>query len=613
MFEKNIKALEKKNPELAKKIKAHSYEKIKTIEVYDSESKNLIISYKGILLHSSEDPLRETKSIWHKTVKNDMQSNDVVVVYGLGLGYLFKRAYVSANSRILLYEPALDILRFVFENVDFSTELEDDRVFVVDKQEDVTEFFENKYLAGDKIEVLFLPSYFELDQQGLLNLSSKLFQTIKDKNIDQNTAFLMSTMTVENLISRFANIETYSPVNILKNTCKDKTALIIAAGPSLINDLEKIKKHREKFIIIAILPMLSLLKEHNIKPDFVTVADSMNQLHKIEKYIDDLQDVNLVLESRADKNLAGLNVKSTFVYFSSVDKISQTIFEAIPKAKVDFLPACASVAILSFRLAELLGCKKIIFSGLDLAMTDNKLYADNSTKITERTDKRICIQSSVGVYAIVPTMIKAADASEVETREDYLIFIREFEKIAAEYPEIKMLNTALKGALIKGMTYQTMEKAVKNIEKIDVDIEAILEKAAKSKLVDFKTEAIKTIIKTKESFDQVRKTVNDAISIATELINVLEVEKPDMENFGKIYNDSKPVFSIARTFATRDLILSSWMQAEIADFIASYNKSAEITLEKLKENIATEKKLFQKTIEAMDKIILIINTTLEQG
>ncbi|MEI8378171.1 MAG: hypothetical protein WCF95_06500, partial [bacterium] len=197
MFEKNITELAKKNPKLAEKIKAFPYEDVKGIEVYESESKNLIISYKGILLHSSEDPLRETKSIWHKTVKVDFKANDIQVVYGLGLGYLFKRAYVNANSRILLLEQSMDILRFVFENVDFSSELSDDRVFVVDTQEDVIKFFENKYLAGDKIEVLFLPSYLELDQKGLLTLSHNLFQTLKDKNIVQHTALFMSKMKLK--------------------------------------------------------------------------------------------------------------------------------------------------------------------------------------------------------------------------------------------------------------------------------------------------------------------------------------------------------------------------------------------------------------------------------
>jgi len=613
MFEKNMQELEKKNPELAKKIKAHSYEKIKSIQVYDSESKNLIISYNGILLHSSEDPLRETKSIWHKTVKNEMKSSDIIVVYGLGLGYLFKRAYVSANSRILLFEPSLDILRFVFENVDFSVELADDRVFVVDKQEDVTEFFEKKYLAGDKIEVLFLPSYLELDQKGLLELSKNLFQTIKDKNIDQNTALLMSKITVRNLLLRIYNIENYRPVNILTNSCKNKTALVIAAGPSLRNDLELIKKHREKFIVIAILPTLPILKENNIEPDFITVADPTYQLHRIEKYKDQLQNINFVKESRSDLSLDSLNVKSNFIYFPSIDKISQTILDAIPDNKIELLAPCASVSILSFKLAQILGCKTVIFSGLDLAMTEGVLYADKNVKTANQTEKQIIVNPGATEYTALLTTTKSADGSNVTTREDYLIFIKEFEKLVQENPEIKMVNTAVKGALIQGMTYQTMDIAVKNLKKTGVDIDSIIEKTATTNLKDFKNGGLKLISTTLNSFEEIKGTFTEATSLATELINELTLEKPDMEKFSKIYDESKQVFSKARLFATQDLILSSYIQAEIADFLACYHKDSQITLEKLKDNLETDKILFEKALYYMNYIVIQIDEFKKQG
>ncbi len=606
MFEKNIKELEKKNPELAKKLKDYPYEKVKTIEVYESESKSLIISYKGILLHSAEDPLREAKSIWHKTVKNDMKANDIQVVYGIGLGYLFKRAFVNANSRILLFEPSLDILRFVFENVDFSPELSEDRVFIVDTQEDVTKFFEAKYISGDKIEVLFLPSYLELDQKGLLKFSNNLFQILKDKNIDQNTAIMMSKMTVNNLIIRFFYIGNQSPVNNLANSCKDKTALIIAAGPSLQNDLELIKKHRKKFILIAILPTLPLLKEHNIEPDFVTVADPTYQVSKIEKYKDQLLNINFVKESRSSVHIDTLNTNSSFIYFPVIDKISETLLKTIPNNKIKLLPPCASVAILSFRLAQLLGCKEIIFSGLDLAMTDNKLYADSKVEILNQTEKQIILKSEDGQYTVIPTMTKSADGSEVKTREDYLIFIREFEKIAEENPDIKMINTAVKGALIQGMTYQTMIKTVKNLEKINIDIDSIIEKAKNPTLKDFKEEATKMILNAKDSFNQIKEVFNKASSLVTELIDELSSEVPDMEKIQKIYTDSKEIFSTARTFATKDLILSSYMQAEIAGFITNYHKDSQLTLEKLKENLIIEKKFFEQTLEAMKYITTVI-------
>lgn len=608
MFEKNISELEKKNPILAKKIKDFPYEKVKSIEAYEAESKNIIISYKGVLLHSNEDPLREAKSIWHKTVKNELRSNDIQVIYGLGLGYLFKRAYVNANSRILLFEPSIELLRFVLENVDFSTELADDRVFVVDNQIDAAKFFEEKYLSGDKIEVLFLPSYIQLDQAGLLSLSSKLFETVKDKNIDQNTTLLMSSITTRNFLYRTRFIEKYSPVDNLAGSCKDKTAVIIAAGPSLKNDLKLIKKNRDKFIVIAILPTLALLKDNGITPDFVTVADPTYQAPKLGKYKDDLEDINLVLESRADFNLDELKFKSNFVYFPIIDKISETIFKSIPNNKIKLLHPCASVSILSFRLAELLGCKEVIFSGLDLAMTDDKFYAgDVDVKILDQNNKQLTIKVNEDEYKIITTTTKSANGSEVKTRGDYLLFIREFEKLAKDNPEIKMINTAVNGALIQGMTYQTFEEAVKNLPKIDINIDSIIEKAKEPELKEYKVEGAKMLAKTRESYNKIKPTFQKAVSIANELIDELSKETPDMDKLQNTYTESKEVFSTARTFATQDLILSCFMQAEIAEFVTAYHKDSQLSLELLKKNIEIEKKLFEKTLETIEYITDRIN------
>ena len=159
MFNKNITEIKKKNPTLAQQLESMDVDKITDINVYEAESKDYIISYKNIMLHSAEDPIREAKVMWHKTIKNPLKDNDIQVVYGLGLGYLFKRAYVEAPSKVVIYEPNLDILRFVLENVDFSNELADDRVSLFSNKDDVLDYVEQKYMIGDKIEVLFVPSY----------------------------------------------------------------------------------------------------------------------------------------------------------------------------------------------------------------------------------------------------------------------------------------------------------------------------------------------------------------------------------------------------------------------------------------------------------------------
>lgn len=606
MFEQNIAELEKKNPKLAQKIKNH--EEIKDIEVFQSESKNFIIAYKGILLHSNEDPLRETKSVWHKTIKVDLRENDIQVVYGLGLGYLFKRAYVSANSRILLYEPSLDILRFVFENVALASEIADERVFIFDNKKDIAEFFEKKYLPGDRIEVLFLPGYLTLPDSDLLGFSNEIYKILKDKNIDQNTIFLHAKDTVINFISRIDMLDKLKPVNCLEGMAKDKPALVIAAGPSLKKDLELIKKNKDKFITIAILPVLPVLLENGIEPDFVTVVDSSNQLFKIEKYKDKLSNINLIMESRTDANLNTLQTKSKFLYFPFVDKLSEFIVNSMSQKTIKELPSVASVSILSYELAKLLGCTKIVFSGLDLALTGNQAYGYDYIKVVGEENNTLTLECSKGIFQAKTTMVKSANGSDVKTREDYLLFIREFAKIAEQATEIELINTALDGALVEGMIYAPLSEVVENIkEPVDFNIDKLLKSIGKISLNDYKKKTIEIFENTQKEFKEFRPKIITAVSALEELLNEITSHNPDLDKFQKIFNENISTFSQTRNFLTNNFLLATYLQAEIAEFISTYTRDSQNSIKKIKDNIEVEFKLNKATLTAMDDLISLLD------
>ena len=159
MFNKNLEALKLKNPELAQCLLDIKVEDISDIDVIEAQSEDLIISYKDIPLHSIIDPFQEAEKIWNKTIKYPLKNNDIQIVYGLGLGYLFKRAFANSGSKIILFEPFLQVLRFVLEHVDFAKELSENRVFFTNNIEQVVKKVESEYLSGDRIEFLFLQAH----------------------------------------------------------------------------------------------------------------------------------------------------------------------------------------------------------------------------------------------------------------------------------------------------------------------------------------------------------------------------------------------------------------------------------------------------------------------
>lgn len=605
MFEQNIAALEKRNPELAAKIKNHGA--AKDVEVFQSESGNFIIAYKGVLLHSNEDPLRETKAIWHKTVTNNLQNNDIQVVYGLGLGYLFKRAYVSANSRVIVYEPYLDILRFVFENVALAAEISDERVHFANTNDEVIHFFDEKYLPGDKLEVLFLPSYLNLPGQDLLEFSNRIYKKLKDVNIDQNTAFLNSKQTVENFISRIDVLDNFKPVDVLEGSAEGKTALVLAAGPSLNQDIELIKANKDKFITIAILPIIPYLLENGIEPDFVTVVDSSKQLFKIEAYKDQLSNINMVMESRADVDMNSLQTKSKFLYFSLVDKLSEQVIASLADTKFAERPAVASVSILAYELAKILGCKKVVFAGLDLAFIDDRIYAHSYVRPVSAGNDLMTLECEKGLFSVRTISVKSADGNEVTTREDYLLFIREFAKLAEQRPDIELINTSLKGAYVEGMTYAPFVEVLEGVkESAEFDIDSVLKKSKKISLAGFKAKAKEIFAVQKNELELYKPKIETALDVLKKLIAELNLPAPDLDKFQDLFNKNIPVFSDIREYLTKSSLLSTYLQAEIAEFIATYLKDGQTSIQKIKKNLDTEEKLNKATLAAVENISALL-------
>jgi hypothetical protein len=246
MFQKNLGALKNKNPKLAEQLSEIVLESINTIDVAQAENQDYILAYNGVPLHDIKDPTREAKSLWFRSVKNELKMNDIQVVFGLGLGYLFKRAYVSAPSKIFLFEPSLDILRFVFEYVDFSAEIADERVYFSNDEDDLLDKFESMFLVGDNVEFLFLPPYAQLFGEKLIAVTDNILNAIKNKGVDMNVLAFNSERSVQNILAHMTIYPQIRPVDYFKGKFEGKTALVLSAGPSMKDDLEKIKENKDK-------------------------------------------------------------------------------------------------------------------------------------------------------------------------------------------------------------------------------------------------------------------------------------------------------------------------------------------------------------------------------
>lgn len=150
----------------------------------------------------------------------------------------------------------------------------------------------------------------------------------------------------------------------------DIPAFLIAAGPSLDNTIEFIKKNQDKAVLVAVGAVLKRLKAENIKPDFVIEVedkkDDVYYRHQFQYDPDYYKNLFMMFVNHAYPEVFSLAGK-TAMYING-SHISARMFENIPVFKFLGLGSTVSEACLVFILS--LGFKTVYLFGLDLGYTD---------------------------------------------------------------------------------------------------------------------------------------------------------------------------------------------------------------------------------------------------
>lgn len=211
----------------------------------------------GFPLHSKINPIRESKS-FSKDIKND----EFPVVLGLGFAYHLQ----NFDSNLVVIEPDKELIQEYKKQFPESTiePLSGDTEEILYS---LNHKFRGFQVRDIKIKVhqpslrarpdLYQPLFFALQQwqeKSLLNLiSDSAFGALWTKNALKN-------FKEEPRAPKISNFSA-SPV------------FILGSGFSLSQHIDTIKKNQHKAIIIAIPPVLEILKIHKIQPDMVLLVD----------------------------------------------------------------------------------------------------------------------------------------------------------------------------------------------------------------------------------------------------------------------------------------------------------------------------------------------------
>ncbi len=298
----------------------------------------------------------------------------VLYFYGFGNGILFKALLQNKNHQhIVVFEKDIEIIWIMFHILDFSNELQNSRLMVLQTSSLDIEFFSNfcsskPFFQFSRIYFLELMShYYERFHEDILGLNKKLAENFKNSIVSYGNDSTDTLQGIEQFVYNLPQMITHPSYKELLSKRKgiSDTAIIVSTGPSLTKQLPLLKKYASKATIFCADSSYPILAKHGIKPDYVLSLERIpltseffnNDFGEFDK------DIVFVCAGVVHPKTIEYLKNKTFIITQKILAFPYYInLKNFCYAAVGF-----SVAHMAYEFATHLSHKNIIFIGQDLA------------------------------------------------------------------------------------------------------------------------------------------------------------------------------------------------------------------------------------------------------
>lgn len=560
VLQENLDLIKKYDSDLACKILMFENEK-SNLKISQTQQGEYNLVYKGFCLHSQQGAVLEAKQIASKIQE---EKNSIKVVYGLGLGYVVEElSNIIKNSKIIVYEPEIEIVKYVLSIAKIDS-LYKNNVFLCCDKKKLSDYVIQNTDENSTMKLIYTKTYKELFQDDIIQTKQLIQKAQGQHSANINTIIKKAPNALLNTYSNLDKIINLPYIMQYKDIFKDKTALIVSSGPSLKDNIEKIKNNRDKFIIFCVNTAMEYLINSDIKPDFIVDIETDGRNYHYKNL--DLSDSYLILEAYSNYNKYDVKAKGIITYISQNNFLNGWLRQCFQIN--DNLETMGTVSYTALNSAYIMGFKKIILIGQDLAFKNGQCYAKGSIYedlecIFDKEQNKYIIKArdfekytlklmgSNTELAFKNTQkyidnlneniftVKSQDGSYLPTQTGYALFVEWFERAAIEYkkekPDIELINSSLGGAQIDGFENVDLEQAVEN----DLKIERI--ELEKHKIEFDKELCLKEIKEHIEGINEYKKYALDLKLTCEKFFKELEIKKVLTQNALKLmkkHNDA---------------------------------------------------------------------------
>jgi hypothetical protein len=418
-------------------------------------------------LNSLYDPPAESQRLVQEEIKD--KEYNVVVHIGLALGYTLEALAqtVEETATIVMVEPDLEAFRLALQVRDLSACFTQKNI--VWSVADTAEVAVAKIMG--ELNLLKLTGWISLitapvhrlHKEFIDALIYKLSSGVTGQRLSKATELIASELFLTNSFENLPFALGAPGVLHLYQSWNNKPAVIVSAGPSLEKQLDLLRAHQDKILLIAVGAAWKSLRAADIEPHMVVTVDPFPDNYPHFEGLEAKREW-LITDFACNTDVVRtFNGKKIFCHSTPT---KEALFRAI-YGEWGILLTGGSVANSAMSLAITMGASPVILVGQDLAYTGGISHA---TGHTGKHSLAEAIEKNPADFREVPGY---GDADPVLTNTQMEAYRLWFENIITTLEPERVINATEGGAKIAGALEKPFAEMLAQYAPHEIDVDAL--------------------------------------------------------------------------------------------------------------------------------------------
>lgn len=455
------------NPKLLEKLEKLEKNEPKEVQVIPAKNGELTLMVQANgqwnYLHSRYHPSYEAEQLLDSC--SDITEESNVVIYGVGLGYHIKEVVRRfPEMKVYLVEPNIELLYTFLENFEIKDNiLKNLEGISSDLKELDTKIPEFDLKYPKLLRLLWLKGYARYCPKGFeefKNIYVRAFRNeVQRVGFYEDSQARLVINEMHNLKEILGGKQLFGGEN---SYWKGKTAIIVAAGPSLDEEIENLREIKEKGMayLFAVGSAVNTMLSKGIHPDGLFSYDPSEKNQIVVRKIkeENIADVPILFGGIIGHETL-LDYPGEKIYIKNGENFIQN-FLLKPKTEIPMIQLGSTVSVMAIDAALHMGFENIILVGQNLGVTGERSYSSGIDYLSNR----IFISEQYSENE------KNVHGQTIRTSPVYLMMRKDIESVIKnKKSDAKVWNSTRNGLQINGAEYRPLSELMQTMKEKSVE------------------------------------------------------------------------------------------------------------------------------------------------